>query len=659
MLPEEIAALPLSLEAMFYETQDRIMTDVARRIKKTGEITSTADYQLNRYKILGGTNEMIEREIQRLTEKTDAEVWELYDQVIEKDYTRNAELYEQINGQFFQYGDPETEELQSIVTGIVNQTRGEIRRISRSMGFMLTVNGKPTFTPLAEVYNKYLDAACMDVVTGAFDYNTVCKRVVKELSRSGIRTIDYESGWTNRAPVAVRRAVVTGVNQVSAKINEKVGRELGTDYYEVTAHAGARPSHAEWQGRVYQYKELEQICGLGTVTGLCGANCRHAYYAFIPGLSTRAYSDEYLKRLKEEDARTETWKGKEYNGYERTQKARAYETAMRAQRAEIKGLKEAGAAKEDIQAAQAKYLGTMDEYKRFCSKMGLKPQMERVYVDGLGRMAGGRVPKSAIVAKAQKTVSNTESAAKSMELIKKQQDLYIKYGGLNNLMLKGTVEEMQAWQNLYKVTGKTEKDIQRLLIEDTKNWRRIFKNCTDSQMQPLTDHLLEVATDEELSALRFWTGASHVTINRYERFGGYIDDIAKNAAENIERVLSKTKIPKDMIVKRGTDAKQIFEKAPEGWEKDPSLLIGHTFKDKGFVATTPMEGGGLSGSITLYIKVPEGTNGAYINSVAYNEMEKELLLQKGYSYHILNAEHVPNVYFPDEKDLIVYVEVVS
>ena len=391
MLPEEIAALPLSLEAMFYETQDRIMTDVARRIKKTGEITSTADYQLNRYKILGGTNEMIEREIQRLTEKTDAEVWELYDQVIEKDYTRNAALYEQINGQFFQYGDPETEELQSIVTGIVNQTRGEIRRISRSMGFMLTVNGKPTFTPLAEVYNKYLDAACMDVVTGAFDYNTVCKRVVKEMSQSGIRTIEYESGWTNRAPVAVRRAVVTGVNQVSAKINEKVGRELGTDYYEVTAHAGARPSHAEWQGRVYQYKELEQICGLGTVTGLCGANCRHAYYAFIPGLSTRAYSDEYLKRLKEEDARTETWKGKEYNGYERTQKARAYETAMRAQRAEIKGLKEAGAAKEDIQAAQAKYLGTMDEYKRFCSKMGLKPQMERVYVDGLGRMSGGRI----------------------------------------------------------------------------------------------------------------------------------------------------------------------------------------------------------------------------------------------------------------------------
>jgi hypothetical protein len=390
MLPEELTKLPMSLEKLFYDVQDRIITDVVRRIKKAGEITSTADYQLNRYQILGGTTEMIESEIKSLTNKTDAEMWELYDQVIEKDYTRNKELYEQINGSFLQYDDPENETMQSWVNGIVKQTQGEVQRISRSMGFLVTINGQQQYTALAKMYNKYVDAACLDVVTGAFDYNTVIKRTVKDLSRSGIKSIDYESGRWNRAPVAVRRAVLTGVNQVSAKINEKVAKDLGAKYFEVTAHSGARPSHAVWQGGVYTERELEQACGLGDVSGLCGANCRHAYYAFFPGISVRAYSDADLEKIRKDDAKLTEWQGKQYDGYGRTQKARAYETTMRAQRTEIKALKTAGADKIDQQAAQSRYLGTMDEYKSFCKKMGLKAQMERVYVDGLGRLVSGR-----------------------------------------------------------------------------------------------------------------------------------------------------------------------------------------------------------------------------------------------------------------------------
>jgi hypothetical protein len=183
---------------------------------------------------------------------------------------------------------------------------------------------------------------------------------------------------------------LTGVNQVSAKINEKVAKDLGAKYFEVTAHSGARPSHAVWQGGVYTERELEQVCGLGDVSGLCGANCRHAYYAFFPGISVRAYSDADLEKIRKDDAKLTEWQGKQYDGYGRTQKARAYETTMRAQRTEIKALKTAEADKIDQQAAQSRYLGTMDEYKSFCKKMGLKAQMERVYIDGLGRLVSGK-----------------------------------------------------------------------------------------------------------------------------------------------------------------------------------------------------------------------------------------------------------------------------
>lgn len=404
MLPEELTALPLELEKMFYELQDRIMTDVVRRLNKTGEITSTADYQLNKYKILGGTTEMIESEIKRLSGRSDAQIWEIYDRVVEADYTRHKSLYEQINGEFLQFDDPENEILQSWVSGIVAQTQNGVKNICKSLGFAVDMGGgRKEFFPLAEYYQKYLDSACLDIVTGSFSYEQVLKKTVKQMAASGLQTVDYATGHRNRAPVAVRRAVLTGVHQVSNQINESVAKQLKTDYFEVTAHMGARPSHMTWQGKVYKHSELVSICGLGEVTGLCGANCRHSYYAFFPGISVRAYSDEELERMIAEDGKKKMWQGEEYGGYERTQKQRQYETVMRAQRAQIKALKLGDAEKQTVEAAQAKYLETMREYKAFSKYMGLEPQLERVYVDGLGRMAGGRIPQKAFFENSLKT----------------------------------------------------------------------------------------------------------------------------------------------------------------------------------------------------------------------------------------------------------------
>lgn len=420
MKPEEMATLPLVLEKQFYELQDRIMSDVVRRLKKTGGITSTADYQLDKILLLGGTTEFIESEIKRLAGLTDAQVWEIYDTVVEKDYTRMRSVYEQINGNFVPY--EENYVLQQWADAVIRQTKGELKNITRSLGFRVPIGGgRKAFTPLADYYQKYLDRACLDVVTGSFDYNTVLRRVVREMTTSGLQTVSYASEYSCRAPVAARRAVLTGVHQLTAKMNEAVARDLGSDHFEVTAHAGARPSHAAWQGKVYSRQDLEDVCGLGEVTGLCGANCRHSYYVFLPGLSSRAYSDEYLEELREEDARIRIFAGREYNGYTATQRQRQYETTMRSQRANIRQLKEGGAAAEDIQAAQARYLSTLHEYQRFSKAMNLDPQMERVYMDGLGRMAGGRIPAKAAAAHVKPVEKAADSgilkAAKTKEVV--------------------------------------------------------------------------------------------------------------------------------------------------------------------------------------------------------------------------------------------------
>lgn len=378
--------LSRQIEKHFSDLEIRIMEDIVRRIRKTGKITSTADWQINRLRILGYSSEDIEQMLKETLNKSYPEMFELYDKVIDWEYVRNKEVYEQVNAEFIPY--EENEELQQITEALIRQSSEDLKNITNSLGFYLDYGtGKPVLTPLAQVYQKYLDAACMDIVSGAFDYNTVIRRVVTQLTNSGLRQIDYASGRANRIDVAARRAVMTGVSQLSGKISEMNAEKLGTEHFEVEWHAGARPTHAVWQGRVYSKEELTTVCGLGTVTGLLGANCYHMYYPFVPGISVRNWTDEWLEEQNRKENTPNTFNGKEYTLYEAKQRQRQMETCMRAQREKVDLLKKGGADPDDIMIARAKYQGQLNEYSRFCKKMGLTEERERIYYDMRGRVA--------------------------------------------------------------------------------------------------------------------------------------------------------------------------------------------------------------------------------------------------------------------------------
>ena len=373
------------IAARFTDLEERIMKDIVRRIRKTGEITSTADWQINRLKILGYSSEDIEKAIKDALNASYPEMFELYDKVIDWVYVRNKDIYEQVNAQFIPY--EENEQMQQQVEAIIRQSREDLENITNSLGFYLNYNGKMVVTPLSQIYIGYLDNACYDIVSGAFDYGSVLRRTVTQLTNSGMRTIDYPSGWTNRVDVAARRAVLTGVAQVCGKINEYHAQQLGTEYFEVDWHAGARPTHAVWQGRVYSKQQLVSVCGLGTVTGLLGANCYHMYYPFFPGISVRNYTDEWLDEQNKKDNTPQSFDGKAYTAYEARQKQRKMETAMRAQRQKVKLMESGGADKDEVMLHKAKYQAQLSEYARFSKRMGLKQQRERIYLDMRGRVA--------------------------------------------------------------------------------------------------------------------------------------------------------------------------------------------------------------------------------------------------------------------------------
>lgn len=378
--------LSRQIEKHFSDLEIRIMEDIVRRIRKTGKITSTADWQINRLRILGYSSEDIEQMLKETLNKSYPEMFELYDKVIDWEYVRNKEVYEQVNAEFIPY--EENEELQQITEALIRQSGDDLQNITKSLGFYLDYGtGEKVLTPLAQVYQKYLDAACMDIVSGAFDYNTVIRRVVTQLTNSGLRQIDYASGRANRIDVAARRAVMTGVSQLSGKISEMNAEKLGTEHFEVEWHAGARPTHAVWQGRVYSKEELTTVCGLGTVTGLLGVNCYHMYYPFVPGISVRNWTDEWLEEQNRKENTPKSFNGKEYTLYEAKQRQRQMETCMRAQREKVELLKKGDADPDDVTLARAKYQGQLNEYSRFCKKMGLTEERERIYYDMRGRVA--------------------------------------------------------------------------------------------------------------------------------------------------------------------------------------------------------------------------------------------------------------------------------
>ena len=225
------------------------------------------------------------------------------------------------------------------VDAIRRQTLDAFRNLTASMGFL--VDAGRTMLPPAKSFQWALDNATMQIQSGAISYNQAIKSAVQQLAQSGLKVVDYESGHRDQVDVAVRRAVMTGVNQICAKYTEQSAEYLETPYFEVSAHSGARDkpgpspwsSHKDWQGKVYSiragdiYQNIYEVCGLGAVDGLEGANCRHRRFPWVEGVSERTYTDEQLEHI--DDGLGCTFDGKTYTAYEATQMQRRVEREVR------------------------------------------------------------------------------------------------------------------------------------------------------------------------------------------------------------------------------------------------------------------------------------------------------------------------------------------
>lgn len=224
-----------------------------------------------------------------------------------------------------------------------------------------------------------INQAYLETSTGVKSYSQVITDVVKNISKNGAY-IQYPSGARRSIESATRMNILTAVNQMSGELQLQRGREYGWDLYEVSAHSGARPEHAVWQGKVYTEEELYSKCEYGSVTGLCGINCRHTFYPYYKG-SERAYTSKELREMKNSKV--------EYNGakiskYEASQIQRRLERNIRQNKKDIAGLKglqnKDVDVKDEMRNARAKLRNNNAKLNDFLNQTGFKKDNSRLVI---------------------------------------------------------------------------------------------------------------------------------------------------------------------------------------------------------------------------------------------------------------------------------------
>jgi hypothetical protein len=380
--PEVLDALPEELAELFRALEITLLDEICSRLGFADQLNEVTVQDIQALRMHGIDLKSIEEAISKTAGISKQKLNSLLNDVVE----RNQKYYTEVID-LAHVTQPKTLVDAATVDAIKRQAHDTFRNLTASMGFLV---GNTMLKP-ARAYQWALDNAEMQIQSGAISYNQAIKTAVKQLADSGLKVVDYESGHRDQIDVAARRAVMTGVNQICAKYTEQSAEYLETPYFEVSAHARARDipgkspwsSHKAWQGLVYStrsndiYPSIYDVCGLGAVDGLEGANCRHRRNVWVEGVSERTYTDEQLEHI--DDGLGCTFDGKTYTAYEATQMQRRVERQIIKQKRFVTAYK-ASEQTDEYRAAKIKLTRLNSKYNAFSEAAKLPLQWERTKV---------------------------------------------------------------------------------------------------------------------------------------------------------------------------------------------------------------------------------------------------------------------------------------
>lgn len=284
LTPEYISGIADSMIDIYSSVEDDIIADIARRIVKTGTITDTAAWQIEKARQAGYLQGDVNKILARATGKSDKEIARLLQDAGLEALANDDKIY-RLAGL-----TAKALEESPLLFELLLQGQDSTKKLLNNWTQTRALESEIAFRNLC-------DKAYMRTISGTSDSVTEIRRAVQELARKGITTVAYPSGAVHNTDYAVRRAVTTGINQTVSKLQLARAEDMGCQLVETTSHAGARPTHAVWQGQIFSldrskrdYPDFYDSTGYGTGEGLCGWNCYHSFYPFFEGLSTPSFS---------------------------------------------------------------------------------------------------------------------------------------------------------------------------------------------------------------------------------------------------------------------------------------------------------------------------------------------------------------------------------
>jgi hypothetical protein len=356
-------------EQLHSEIIRKMVNRIMLRIGRGEEylLTSQDQWQISTLQQAGYLLEDIQQEIAKYTKLQQEEIAEAMEDAGVKALEYDDNIYQQAG--LSPVPLTQSPHLVRIMQRNYEATMGEWNNFTRTMAEETQRN-----------FIYQVDKAYNLVSTGAMSYTEAVRDAVNSIISEGA-TVKYATGHEDTIETATLRAIRTGISQATAQIQIARMDEMDVDLVLTSSHLGARPSHQVWQGKVFsrsglgKYPPFEESTGYKTVTGLCGANCRHSFSPYFEGM------DNPFEQYDSEENRKQ---------YEKEQRQRTLERRIRDTKRQVIGLKEAV---DSAPSEKAKFAADMDyqkksallakqnkAYREYCEQNNLKPLSDRIQI---------------------------------------------------------------------------------------------------------------------------------------------------------------------------------------------------------------------------------------------------------------------------------------
>lgn len=353
----------LVFEERMQGVTDRYFRLMGQHIRELGKLTPSDINRLVQYKRLNANMERIKGEIAKAINANIVDIEKAFSAAAEIDMRFAAEIFGADHTPTVKSNKP----LERILKAQLRITNQEMANLSRT-------------TLLMDAYRNAVDTAVQAVQSGVMDYNTAVRQALKRAAADGLRVQYPNSGLTRRLDSAVRMNVLDGVRAINRDVMEQIGKDIGADGIELSAHALCAEDHLPYQGTQVSNKEFSRLQNrLDRPFGKW--NCKHRWWPIFLGRTKPAYSEEQLREFAENSNEPITIDGRTKTRYQWTQEQRRIETAIRYQKDASNLYKETG---DTIgrRSAQATINALKERYSHISEKAGLREQPERAAVSG-------------------------------------------------------------------------------------------------------------------------------------------------------------------------------------------------------------------------------------------------------------------------------------